>query len=79
VRIVCLRAAERNLEEQIEYLYADQSVALFGNSSNQIINNTGCGILCTGAPSNPLIYSLIGTFGTVSGNGAGQIACNVSP
>jgi hypothetical protein len=55
------------------------SVAVFANSLNQIINNSGWGLLCTGAPSNPLIYSPIGTFGTVSGNGAGQISCNVSP
>jgi len=55
------------------------SVAFFDNSSNQIINNTGWGIFCTGAPSNPLIYEPLGTVGTVSGNGAGQIHCNVSP
>jgi hypothetical protein len=52
------------------------SVATFGNSGNKIINNTGWGILCTGSPSNPLIY---GTVGTVSGNESGQIACNTSP
>jgi hypothetical protein len=55
------------------------SVAVLANSLNQIINNSGWGLLCTGAPSNPLIYSPIGTFGTVSGNGAGQIQCNISP
>ena len=55
------------------------SVASFRNSGNQIINNTGWGILCTGSPSNPLIYAEIGTFGTVSGNGLGNISCNVSP
>jgi Right handed beta helix region len=55
------------------------SVAIFNNSGNQIINNSGWGILCTGSPSNPLIYEEAGTVGTVSGNGAGQIACNVSP
>jgi hypothetical protein len=54
-------------------------VALLRNASNQIINNTGWGVLCTGAPSNPLIYEPLGTPGTVSGNGAGQISCNVSP
>jgi hypothetical protein len=55
------------------------SVTVLDNSLNQIINNTGWGILCTGAPSNPLIYEPLGTPGTVSGNGAGQISCNVSP
>jgi len=53
------------------------SVALFENSGNQIINNTGWGILCTGPPSNPLILEL--ALGTVSGNKAGQISCKVSP
>jgi parallel beta helix pectate lyase-like protein len=52
------------------------SVAKFNNVSNQIINNGGWGILCSGAPSNPLIY---GAVGTVSGNAAGQISCNVAP
>jgi hypothetical protein len=52
------------------------SVAIFNNSGDQIINNTQWGILCTGSPSNPLIY---GTVGTVSGNGSGQIGCNTSP
>jgi hypothetical protein len=55
------------------------SVARFGNSLNQIISNTGWGILCTGTPSNPLIFEPLGTPGTVSGNGAGQIHCNASP
>lgn len=55
------------------------SVAYFDNSGNQIINNTGWGILCTGSPSNPLIYEPLGTPGTVSGNGKGQISCKVSP
>ncbi|MGH7045441.1 MAG: right-handed parallel beta-helix repeat-containing protein [Stellaceae bacterium] len=52
------------------------SVALFGNSANKIIDNSGWGILCTGSPSNPLIY---GTVGTVSGNKAGRIDCKTSP
>lgn len=52
------------------------SVASFASSDNQIINNTGWGILCAGAPANPLTR---GPIGTVSGNTAGQISCNVSP
>jgi hypothetical protein len=52
------------------------SVAKFNNAGNQIINNTRWGILCTGSPSNPLIY---GAVGAVSGNGAGQISCNFAP
>jgi len=55
------------------------SVADSDNTANRIINNTGWGIFCTASPANPLIYEPIGTFGTVSGNGKGQIACNVSP
>jgi hypothetical protein len=55
------------------------SIATFENPATQIISNTGWGILCTGAPSNPLIYSTFGGFGTVSGNGKGQISCNVAP
>ncbi|MBV8121204.1 MAG: hypothetical protein JO081_14860 [Alphaproteobacteria bacterium] len=55
------------------------SVAIFNNSGNQIINNTGSGILCTDSPSNPLIYEEAGTIGTVSGNAAPQVSCNVSP
>lgn len=60
-------------------LMRTNSVATFENSGTKIISNTGWGILCSGSPSNPLIYSTIGSFGTVSGNGAGQISCNVSP
>ncbi len=52
------------------------SVANIDNSANKIIDNTLWGILCTGSPSNPLIF---GTVGTVSGNGKGQISCKVSP
>jgi len=52
------------------------SVGSFASSANQIVKNTGWGIFCTGSPSNPLIK---GTVGTVTGNGAGQISCNVSP
>jgi hypothetical protein len=52
------------------------SVGFFNNAGNQIVNNSGWGILCDGAPANPLIA---GTIGTVSGNGAGQISCNVAP
>jgi hypothetical protein len=48
------------------------SVAIFANSGNQIINNGGWGILCAGAPSNPVGN---GNPGTVSGNKAGQISC----
>jgi hypothetical protein len=51
----------------------NNSVASFGNSENQIINNGQWGIFCTAAPSNPLAN---GTFGTVSGNTAGQNNCN---
>jgi hypothetical protein len=36
--------------------------------------------LCDGPPANPLIaIGPAGTIGTVSGNGAGQIACNLAP
>jgi hypothetical protein len=49
------------------------SVGSFGSASNQIINNGGWGILCAGSPSDPLGN---GNPGTVSGNTAGQIACN---
>jgi hypothetical protein len=49
------------------------SVASFGNSGNQIINNGNWGILCAGSPSDPLGN---GSPGTVSGNTSGQIACN---
>jgi hypothetical protein len=52
------------------------SVALFGNAGNQIINNTLWGILCAASPANPLIF---GTVGTVSGNGSGQVSCRTSP
>jgi hypothetical protein len=52
------------------------SVGFFNNAGNQIVNNSGWGILCDGAPAKPLIA---GTIGTVSGNGAGQISCNTAP
>jgi hypothetical protein len=52
------------------------SVGFFNNAGNQIVHNSGWGILCDGAPANPLIA---GTIGTVSGNGAGQISCNTAP
>jgi hypothetical protein len=52
------------------------SVGFFNNAGNQIVSNSGWGILCDGAPANPLIA---GTIGTVSGNGAGQISCNIAP
>ena len=52
------------------------SVGYFNNAGNQIVSNSGWGILCDGAPANPLIA---GTIGTVSGNGAGQISCNMAP
>ena len=51
----------------------NNSVANFGNSQNQIVNNGQWGILCAGAPNNPLAS---GTFGTISGNPAGQNNCN---
>lgn len=52
------------------------SVASFGNSGNQVINNGGWGLLCDGSPANPL-YN--GTVGTISGNTAGQTSCNLAP
>ncbi len=52
------------------------SVASFFNSGSQILNNTGWGIVCDGAPANPL-YG--GYTPTVSGNGKGQISCNKAP
>jgi hypothetical protein len=56
------------------------SVGFFNNAGNQIVSNTGWGILCDGPPANPLIaIGLAGTIGTVSGNGAGQISCNIAP
>ncbi|HEV2302389.1 MAG TPA: hypothetical protein VGR91_12545 [Stellaceae bacterium] len=51
----------------------NNSVASSGNSANQIIDNGQWGILCAGAPNNPLAS---GTFGTISGNAAGQNNCN---
>jgi hypothetical protein len=51
----------------------NNSVATFGSPQNQIIDNGQWGVLCAGAPNNPLAF---GTFGTVSGNTAGQINCN---
>ena len=55
------------------------SVGLFNNDGNQIVSNSGWGILCDGPPANPLIaIGLTATkIGTVSGNGAGQISCNI--
>jgi len=57
------------------------SVGYFNNDGNQIVSNSGWGILCDGPPANPLIaIGLTATkIGTVSGNGAGQISCNVAP
>jgi Right handed beta helix region len=57
------------------------SVGLFNNNGNQIVGNGGWGILCDGLPANPLIAigPAANTIGTVSGNGAGQIACNTAP
>jgi hypothetical protein len=57
------------------------SVGLFNNNGNQIVSNGGWGILCDGLPANPLIAigPAANTIGTVSGNGAGQIACNTAP
>ena len=57
------------------------SVGLFNNDANQIVSNSGWGILCDGSPANPLIaIGLTATkIGTVSGNGAGQISCNTAP
>jgi len=52
------------------------SVGYFNNAANQIVSNGGWGILCDGPPANPLIA---GPIGTVSGNGAGQISCNIAP
>ena len=57
------------------------SVGVFNNNGNQIVSNGGWGILCDGPPANPLIAigPAANTIGTVSGNGAGQIACNTAP
>jgi hypothetical protein len=56
------------------------SVGFFNNAGNQIVSNGGWGILCDGPPANPLIaIGPAGTIGTVSGNGAGQISCNIAP
>ena len=56
------------------------SVGFFNNAGNKILNNSGWGILCDGPAANPLIaIGPAGTIGTVSGNGAGQISCNVAP
>lgn len=52
------------------------SIGSFASSANKITGNAGWGILCTGAPSNPLIF---GAIGTVTGNTKGQIACKVAP
>jgi hypothetical protein len=56
------------------------SVGFFNNAGNQIVSNSGWGILCDGPPANPLIaIGPAGTVGTVSGNGAGQVSCNIAP
>jgi hypothetical protein len=56
------------------------SVGFFNNDGNQIVSNSGWGILCDGPSANPLIaIGPAGTIGTVSGNGAGQISCNTAP
>ena len=56
------------------------SVGFFNDAGNQIVSNSGWGILCDGPPANPLIaIGPAGTIGTVSGNGAGQISCNIAP
>jgi hypothetical protein len=56
------------------------SVGFFNDAGNKIVSNSGWGILCDGPPANPLIaIGLAGTIGTVSGNGAGQISCNLAP
>ena len=56
------------------------SVGFFNNAGNKIVSNSGWGILCDGSPANPLIgIGTAGTIGTVSGNGAGQISCNIAP
>jgi hypothetical protein len=56
------------------------SVGFFNNAGNQIVSNGGWGILCDKPPANPLIaIGPAGTIGTVSGNGAGQISCNMAP
>jgi hypothetical protein len=48
------------------------SVGFFNNAGNKIVSNSGWGILCDGAPANPLIaIGPAGAIGTVSGNGAG--------
>ena len=53
---------------------------LENNAGNKIVSNSGWGILCDGPPANPLIaIGPAGTVGTVSGNAAGQIACNIAP
>ena len=46
-----------------------------GPATSQIINNSLWGILCAAAPSNPLIAA--NGKETVSGNGSGQISCNI--
>jgi hypothetical protein len=56
------------------------SVGFFNDAGNKIVSNSGWGILCDGPPANPLIaIGPAGTIGTVSGNGAGQISCNIAP
>ena len=56
------------------------SVGYFNDPGNQIVSNSGWGILCDGTPANPLIaIGLAGKIGTVSGNGTGQISCNIAP
>jgi len=56
------------------------SVGFFNNAGNKIVSNSGWGILCDGPAANPLIaIGPAGTIGSVSGNGAGQISCNIAP
>jgi hypothetical protein len=56
------------------------SVGFFNDAGNRIVSNSGWRILCDGPPANPLIaIGPAGKVGTVSGNGAGQISCNIAP
>jgi hypothetical protein len=55
------------------------SVGFFNNAGNQIVSNSGWGILCDGSPASPLFAIGPAGIGTVSGNGAGQISCNMAP
>ena len=57
------------------------SVGFFNNAGNKIVSNSGWGILCDGPPANPLIAIGLtaSKIGTISGNGTGQISCNIAP